>query len=113
MKKNSDSMNNRQKGLKYFNKVGYQGPDNKAIPRWATDDKLILKVQAYQKQNLNPDVIFGRLNPQQLKNQFNLEKIFSKGMNADNYEDVDFERGSSANWNDNSEFKSVMESPNR
>ena len=62
---------------------------------------------------MNPDMIFGRLNPRQVESQFIMEKIFSKGMNADQYVDVEFERGSSANWNDNSEFKSVMESPGR
>ena len=62
---------------------------------------------------MNPDLIFGKLNPRSLESQFNFEKIFSKGMNADNYVDADFDRGSSANWNDNSEFKSVIDSPNK
>ena len=49
-----------------------------------------------------------------MNRQFDLEKIFSKGMNAESYDDVDFERGSSADWNDNSEFKSAFDlSPTR
>ena len=38
---------NRFKGNKYFNMVGYQGECMKSIPRWATDDKLLVKVMAY------------------------------------------------------------------
>ena len=112
-KKSEGATHDRQKGLKYFNKVGYQGFDNKPVPRWATDDKLLAKVINYQKQTMNPDKIFGKLNPQRVEAQFNLEKVFSKGLKADAYEVEEFERGSSANWNDNSEFKSVMESPGR
>ena len=62
---------------------------------------------------MNSDQIFGKLNPYQVNKQFDLEKIFSKGMNAESYDD-DFERGSSADWNDNSEFKSNLDqSPTR
>jgi hypothetical protein len=35
----------RAKGNKHFTQVGYaNGPDQKAIPRWAADDKLIEKI---------------------------------------------------------------------
>ena len=34
-------------------------------------------------------------------------------MKPESYDDMDFERGSSADWNDNSEFKSVIASPGK
>ena len=85
--------------------VGYQGCDKKSIPRWATDYELLLKVLDYQKQHINPDHVFGSLNPKKVQEQFDLEKVFSKGTNAEDYDDIE-ERGSSADWNDNSEFAS-------
>lgn len=41
----------RDKGLKYFNKVGYTKERLKSIPRWCTDMKLLDRMVIYQKKN--------------------------------------------------------------
>lgn len=41
----------RDKGLKFFTKVGYTKERLKAIPRWCTDMDLLDKMVIYQKKN--------------------------------------------------------------
>jgi hypothetical protein len=67
----------RDKGLKYFTKVGYTKERLKAIPRWCTDMELLDRMVIYQKKNpeiYSEDCIFGKLNPRQL--ELNLFELF-------------------------------------
>ena len=56
-----------QKSNKYFNK--YKVTKNKkiVIPRWASDDALIQQIENQQKK-INPDAIFGIINPKETQN---------------------------------------------
>lgn len=95
----------RYKGLKHFNKVGYMGNDLKEVPRWACSDEAILKVINYQQRREAEYLqVFGLLKPSYVQETFITSKIFSKGTDATSYLDMMDERGSSKNWNDESEF---------
>ena len=97
----------RDKGLKFFTKVGYTKERLKAIPRWCTDMKLLDRMVMFQKKNstgaYNIDEIFGKFNPRQL--ELNLFELFGPP-NARNIKKQNRygKRGSSAIWNDEKEF---------
>lgn len=96
----------RDKGLKFFTKVGYTKERLKAIPRWCTDMKLLDRMVLFQKrhtQAYNCDTIFGKLNPRLL--ELNLFELFG-APNARNLKKHNRynNRGSSAIWNDDKEF---------
>lgn len=93
----------RYQGLKYFNKVGYTDKNKKPIPRWATDMELINKVIAVQKKNMDPDEVFGKIDPRVLS--FEHSMFFGgEGLSNLRKERKFNNRGSSANWNDVLEF---------
>jgi len=97
----------RDKGLKFFTKVGYTKERLKAIPRWCTDMKLLDRMVMFQKKNstgaYNIDEIFGKFNPRKL--ELNLFELFGPP-NARNIKKQNRygKRGSSAIWNDEKEF---------
>jgi hypothetical protein len=67
----------RDKGLKYFTKVGYTKERLKSIPRWCTDIELLDRMVIYQKKNpslYDTDKIFGKFNPKAL--ELNLHELF-------------------------------------
>jgi hypothetical protein len=94
----------RDKGLKYFKKVGYTKERLKAIPRWCTDMQLMDRIVLYQKRNTqlyNVDQIFGKFDPRAL--ELNLFELF--GPTKSNRKMGRYmKRGSSAIWNDDKEF---------
>ena len=49
--------------------------------------------------------VFGQLKPKHVQKQFELSKVFSKGDDARSYMDA---RGSSADWDDQSEFATPL-----
>ena len=54
---------------------------------------------------MNPDDIFGKLNPFTTQGHYDLEKLFAGKSMPSNFES---DRGSSGDWNDMSEFRSVQ-----
>ena len=93
----------RAKGNKHFTQVGYaNGPDQKAIPRWAADNNKIEKIVRNQNSNLKSDEIFGKMKPKG-SNAF-VSQILRDYKENFNHSENDIERGSSADWNDDSEF---------
>ncbi len=95
----------RDKGLKFFKKVGYTKQKLKNIPRWCTEMKLLDKMAKYQKENSqiwNPDLIFGKLKPKDLNFSFN-ELFGAMQFNLRKQRKFN-KRGSSACWNDDHEF---------
>jgi len=93
------------KGMKHFSKIGYTRGVKKDIPRWACEKERIEEVYLYQMEKLNSDEIFGRNCPKDML--VNIRTLFDgmpepklgsrKQRRYDN-------RGSSAIWNDESEF---------
>ena len=79
----------RDKGMKNFTKIAYQGIDKRIVPRWAIDPDLLIKLKKYQLETLNPVEIFGKWGPSVVKQHFDEGVIFSKGTNADFYNDYD------------------------
>lgn len=72
------------------------------ISRWASNDLLLQQIQEKQKK-IDPDAIFGFIDPRQSHN-VNLSEMF----NVNNTSRLD-KRGSSAkNWRDDSEFTTPL-----
>ena len=70
------------------------------ISRWASDIATLDMIQRQQKSTINPDAIFGRIDPRDT-NMVVLKEMFETNVKGR----LDKERGSSARqWNDNSEF---------
>lgn len=93
----------RAKGLKHFKQVGYMGRDFKEVPRWAASQDALREVMQHQQKNRDRCLaIFGQLKPRHVQDQFISSKIFSKGEDMHSYMDRD--RGSSVDWDDQSEF---------
>ena len=92
--------------MKYFNKVGFVGGDQKIVPRWAADDELLARTLLYQNEKMEPEQIFGRFDARMLKDQTILNAAFSNNETGSALATckIGEERGSSAEWNDDSEF---------
>ena len=78
------------------------GRDYKDVPRWALGEG-VEKVVQYQRQNVDPEEIFGVLKPKHAIEKFADNQIFSKGSDMRSYLDFDEDRGSSADWHDQSD----------
>ena len=90
----------RDKGLKFFKKVGYTKDRMKPIPRWCTDMQLLDRMVMYQKRNkeiYNVEQIFGKFDPRRL--ELNLFELFGPTRNNRKVQKYQ-KRGSSAVWND-------------
>ena len=92
----------RDKGTKHFKKVGYAGDDKRPIPRWACNE-AIDEVKNWQDENMSAQKVFGYLDPRKVANSDVLDKMFEFNGNP-NYD----ERGSSANWKDDSEWNTQL-----
>ena len=76
----------------------------KHVPRWACGEDALDKIIQKQQMDKSNSYVFGALSSNYVTRAFDLKKIFSKGEDAQSY--MQEERGSSADWNDASEFGS-------
>ena len=83
------------------------GDEFKEVPRWAASQDALHEVMQHQQKNREQYLsIFGQLKPRHVKEQFSMSKVFSKG--EDMYSYMDQERGSSVDWDDQSEFATPL-----
>ena len=76
----------------------------KHVPRWALGGDALDKIIKKQRTDKSHIQVFGTLSSNYATKAFDLKQIFSKGEDAQSY--IHEERGSSADWNDASEFGS-------
>eukprot|EP00350_Pseudokeronopsis_sp_OXSARD2_P012965 CAMPEP_0170565752 /NCGR_PEP_ID=MMETSP0211-20121228/79391_1 /TAXON_ID=311385 /ORGANISM="Pseudokeronopsis sp., Strain OXSARD2" /LENGTH=169 /DNA_ID=CAMNT_0010886713 /DNA_START=1741 /DNA_END=2251 /DNA_ORIENTATION=- len=88
--------------MKFFTQVGYTQRKHKPIPRWCSNPDYFFKVLRHQKKYANADDIFGIVDPKD--QQFNLREVFEgfKIMPGTRKAKKFDQRGSSANWDQNS-----------
>lgn len=78
------------------------------ISRWASDDTHLNKICNQQKIAINPDAIFGKIDPRDT-NMVVLKEMFSDGpgikqKDLDRFQNMNHRGSSARNWNDISEF---------
>jgi len=78
--------------------VAYAGLEQKKIPSWACNHEDLIQVKQWQDANMKPAKEFGILAPKRVTSKEVLDNLFAFA--GDNHN----ERGSSANWNDESEL---------
>ena len=72
-------VNERAQSRKYLNKRLITGNTGIVISRWASDMDTLKKIANQQKQSINPDAIFGMIDPRdtgtvKLKEMFDAKK---------------------------------------
>ena len=107
----SDSNSGDDYDSTYFNMIEFGSNKGKRlmtfkgkyISKWAENKDKINKLLIYQKENINPDIIFGKLNVETI----NLHMVFGSHYKRDEV------RGSSANWKNENWTSIISNKPAR
>jgi len=89
----------------YMNKRLVTKNGGVAIPRWASDLELVKHIGKTQQKDINPDAIFGQIDPRDSNNVKLNEMFKDQKQTGDFLRLLNKPRGSSAKqWNDTMEF---------
>jgi len=93
-------VNEQARSRKYLSKRLITGNTGIVISRWASDMDTLKKIANQQKQSINPDAIFGMIDPRDT-GTVKLKEMFEakKPSQLRKYNEV-----SAGQWNDNAEF---------
>lgn len=96
----------KAKDIKYLNSRQVTENDN-VVPRWGSDMELLKQIAYTQQKTLNPEAIFGHIDPRKINRQY-LNQIFDDKKKFSPFlkysKQKKNENSGRAKWNDTSEF---------
>ena len=108
------NLKERYKDNKYFNKRILTNERQQLAPRWASDMRHLTQVSVQQQKDINPDAIFGFIDPRDTE-LIKLQEMFEP-KTVRQFHMLNKPRGSSAKrWNDTQEFATpnIIEAENQ